>query len=248
MKLPQSILNQPRRKLIILAFIVFSLVVFIARMPVSIVGWFLPQSVSLVQANGSIWDGRASALGLQGVVLQQNLVWQFDPKALLSGQLAWQLRSEALGAANQARLVLGLQGLTLENVDLTLPLEGVFRSIPQVANWGLGGKAHLSSARLSQQAGDRAELVLDPVFSQLVPALMPITAIRANLNVVQGGADWQLLPAGAAAIAVNGSGNLKWQGRPQGVINLKPDDQVRQQLAPLLLQVPATAEGYQIRF
>ena len=236
------------RKIIIVLLVIFSLLIFIARIPVRTIGWFLPNTVSLVQANGSIWDGRASALGLQGVVLQQNLSWQFEPKALLRASLAWQIRGEALGAANQARLVLGLRGAALENVDLTFPLEGVFRAIPKVANWGLGGTAQLRSARLSQQVGDTAELVLDPIFSQLVPTLTPITALRVNLNVIEGGAHWQISPAGASAIAVSGSGNLKWQGAAQGTINLKPDEQVRQQLAPLLLQVPATADGYQIKF
>ncbi|MBM5570187.1 MULTISPECIES: type II secretion system protein N [Deefgea] len=236
------------RKAIIALLVIFSLLVLLARMPMSIVGWFLPNSVSLVQANGSIWGGRASALGLQGVVLQQNLSWQFEPKALLSARLAWQLRAEALGMSNQARLVLGLSGAALENVDVTFPLEGVFRAMPKVANWGLGGRAQLRSARLSRQPGDQAELVLDPVFSQLVPALTPITVLRLNLNVIDGGANWQIAPAGASAIAVTGNGNLQWSGAAQGRINLKPDEQVRQQLAPLLLQVPATAEGYQIQF
>ncbi|QZA76566.1 type II secretion system protein N [Deefgea tanakiae] len=248
MKQTQIVIAHPRRKLIILLLVVFSLVVFIARMPVSVVVWFLPSSVSLVQASGSIWDGRASALGLQGVVLQQDLSWQFEPNSLLRAQMAWQLRGEALGASNQARIALGLGGSALENVDITFPLEGVFRSIPKVANWGLGGKAQLRSPRLSQQAGDSAELVLDPIFSQLVPALTPITALRVNLNVVVGGANWQIAPAGASAIAVNGNGDMQWRGAAHGTINLKPDEKVRQQLAPLLLQVPATADGYQIKF
>lgn len=239
---------KPARKKIILLVLIFSVLVLIARMPVSIVSWFLPPAVSLVQANGSFWTGRASALGLQGVVLQQNVVWQFEPQSLLGGNLAWQVRAEALGAANQARIVFGLRGTALENVDVTFPLEGVFRTLPKVANWDLGGKAQLRSARLSRQAGDQAELVLDPIFSQLVPALTPITALRVNLNVIDSGANWQITPAGASAIAVTGNGSVQWQGAAQGTINLKPDEQVRQQLAPLLMQVPATADGYQIKF
>jgi hypothetical protein len=226
----------------------FSMAVLLIRMPVSALQWLLPKELSLVQSSGSVWDGRASALGWQGIVLQQNLTWQFDAKALLAGSLAWQLHGEALGSANQARAVLGLRGVALENVDVTLPLEGVFRGIPQVANWGLGGRAQLRSTRLSKQVGDSAELVLDPIFSQLVPALTPLTALRAQLNVIEGGAKWQIAPAGASAIAVNGSGELQWQGAAHGIINLKPEDKVRQQLAPLLLQVPATSEGYQIKF
>ncbi|WP_027469408.1 type II secretion system protein N [Deefgea rivuli] len=237
------------RRIAIGAAVLFACVlILLIRMPVSALNWILPKDVSLVQASGSIWDGKASAVGWQGVVLQQNLNWQFDAKAVLAGTLAWQLRGEAQGAASQARAVLGWRGIALENVDVTVPLEGVFRAIPQVANWGLGGRAQLRSTRLSKQVGDSAELVLDPIFSQLVPALMPLTALRVQFYVIDGGTKWQVTPAGASAIAVTGQGELQWQGAAHGTINLKPEENVRQQLAPLLLQVPATSEGYQIKF
>ena len=231
-----------------LAALLLFMLIMLVRMPVAALNWALPQEVTLVQGSGSLWAGRASALGLQGVVLQQNLVWQFEPKALLAGQLAWQLRAENAGSPSQARAVLGFKGVALENVDVTLPLEGVFRAIPKIANWGLGGQAQLRSARLSKAPGDSAELTLNPVYSQLVPALTPITVLRANINMVAGGAQWTIAPAGASAIAVNGRGDLQWQGVAHGEINLKPDDKVRQQLAPLLLQVPSTSAGYQLKF
>ncbi len=226
----------------------FLLLILVLRMPVSTINWFLPSNVSVVQPQGTIWYGRASAVGLEGVVLQQNLRWAFLPKALLTGQLAWQMQSEALDTHNQARVFVGFGGVALEQVDVTLPLEGIFRAIPQVAQWGLGGRATLRSAHLSKQVGAQAELLLDPVFSQLVPSLMPMTTLRAQLAVVADGATWQISPAGASAIAVNGQGQLAWQGAAHGTINLNPDEKVRQQLAPLLMQVPATAEGYQIKF
>lgn len=236
-------------------FIVLALLlVLIVRMPVAMLQTVLPSSVSLVQTSGTLWDGRASALGLEGIAIQQNLRWQFEPKALLAGQLTWQLNGQAAGseANSQARLVLGIRGAALENVDVTLPLEGVLRTIPKIASWGLGGTAQLRSARLSKQAGDSAELTIDPLFSQLVPALSPLTTLRANLTMNDGGANWTISPAGASAITVNGQGALQWLagGRvgSQGEINLQPDDKVKQQLAPLLLQIPATANGYQIKF
>lgn len=247
--------SSTRRIRLIAGLALLSGLVLLIRMPVSALQWILPNTVSLVQPSGSVWNGRASAVGWQGIVLQQNLTWQWDAKALLSGALAWQLHGEALGAPNQARAVLDLRGLVLdlpgvalENVDVTLPLEGIFRAIPQVANWGLGGRAQLRSARLSKQVGDRTELVLDPIFSQLVPALTPLTVLRAQLNIIDGGAKWQISPAGASAIAVTGNGELQWRGAAHGTVNLKPEENVRQQLAPLLLQVPATSEGYQIKF
>lgn len=226
------------------------LLLMLLRMPINTAQWLLPKNVALVQASGTLWDGRASAIGLEGIVLQQNVAWQFEPKALLGGTLAWQVRGEAMNTPSQARAVIGLRGVALENVDVSLPLEGVFRAIPKIAAWGLGGRAQLRSAHLSKNAGDSAELTLDPIFSQLVPALTPITALRANLNVVEGGAKWTIQPAGMSAIAVNGSGDLSWagQGTAHGVIKLQPDEKVRQQLAPLLLQVPSTSEGYQLQF
>jgi general secretion pathway protein N len=236
-------------------FIVLALLlVLIIRMPVAMLQAVLPSSVSLVQTSGTLWDGRASALGLEGIAIQQNLRWQFEPKAILGGQLAWQVNGQAAGseANSQARLVLGVRGAALENVDVTLPLEGILRAIPKIASWGLGGTAQLRSARLSKQAGDSAELTIDPLFSQLVPALSPLTTLRANLTMNDGGANWTISPAGASAITVNGQGALQWLagGRvgSQGEINLQPDDKVKQQLAPLLLQIPATANGYQIKF
>ncbi|WP_297571977.1 type II secretion system protein N [uncultured Deefgea sp.] len=224
------------------------LLLLVLRMPVSVINWLLPSNVNVVQAHGTLWDGRASALGLEGVVLQQKLRWQFLPKALLAGQLAWQVHSEALDTQNQARLVLGLGGVALEQVEVTFPLEGIFRAIPQVAQWGLGGRATLRSAHLSKRVGAQAELLLDPVFSQLVPSLMPMTTLRAQFSAVADGVTWQISPAGASAIAVNGQGQLAWRGAAHGTVNLNPDEKVRQQLAPLLMQVPATAEGYQIKF
>lgn len=230
------------------------LLILLVRMPVASLQAVLPSSVSLVQTSGTLWDGGASALGLEGVAIQQNLRWQFEPKALLAGQLAWQLNGQAAGgdAASQARLVLGVRGAALENVDVTLPLEGVLRTIPKIASWGLGGTAQLRSARLSKQAGDSAELTLDPLFSQLVPSLSPLTTLRANLVMNEGGANWTISPLGTSAIAVQGQGALQWLagGRvsSQGEITLQPDEKVKQQLAPLLLQIPATANGYQIRF
>ncbi|WP_348943887.1 type II secretion system protein N [Chitinibacter sp. FCG-7] len=236
-------------------FIVLALLlVLIVRMPVAMLQTVLPSSVSLVQTSGTLWDGRASALGLEGIAIQQNLRWQFEPKAILGGQLAWKLNGQAAGseANSQARLVLGVRGAALENVDVTLPLEGILRTIPKIASWGLGGTAQLRSTRLSKQAGDSAELTIDPLFSQLVPALSPLTTLRATLTMNDGGANWTINPAGASAITVNGQGALQWQagGRvgSQGEINLQPDDKVKQQLAPLLIQIPATANGYQLKF
>ncbi|WP_273429709.1 type II secretion system protein N [Chitinibacter tainanensis] len=238
--------------LLSLAFVVLLL----ARAPVAALGWVLPANLTLSQASGTLWQGQMSALGLEGVALQQNLSWQFEPRALLAGQLAWQIRGQAAAstnpAASQARLVLGAGGVALENVDITLPLEGALRAVPKIAGWGLGGTAQLRSARLSKQAGDSAELTLDPLFSQLVPALSPLTTLRANLVMNEGGAKWTISPLGSSAIAVQGQGALQWLagGRvsSQGEINLQPDEKVKQQLAPLLLQIPATANGYQIKF
>ncbi|WP_373974260.1 type II secretion system protein N [Chitinibacter sp. SCUT-21] len=228
--------------------------ILLLRMPVAAIP--LPASMSLVQASGTVWQGRASALGLEGVAIQQNLSWQFEPQALLHAQLAWQLHAQAASAQNpvpsQARVVIGWRGLAMENVDITLPLEGVLRSMPKIASWGLGGTAQIRSAHLSKQVGDSAELILNPLFSQLVPALSPLATLRANLQMNETGANWSINPAGASAISVNGQGTLLWQGgrliSKQGEINLQPDDKVKQQLAPLLLQIPATANGYQIKF
>jgi hypothetical protein len=246
-----------KKTALILSGVLIVAAILLLRLPAANLSAALPAAVSLVQPSGTIWQGRASALGLEGVAVQQNLLWQFEPSALLSGQLAWQIRGQAAAAdhpvTSQARLLLGIRGLALENVDITLPLEGVLRAIPKIASWGLGGTAQLRSARISRQAGDSAELILDPVFSQLVPALSPITAVRVNLLMNDGGANWTISPAGASAITVNGQGQLQGVGGAEimsvsGEINLQPDDKVKQQLAPLLLQIPATASGYQIKF
>ncbi|WP_162143306.1 type II secretion system protein N [Chitinilyticum aquatile] len=69
--------------------------------------------------SGSHWQGRASALGVGGVRLLQDVHWRWDAAGLLRGELRWQL--EAAGG-NRALLVLDHSGVRVRDARLQLPL------------------------------------------------------------------------------------------------------------------------------
>ena len=55
----------------------------IVRVPASLVSLALPPEIQVREIEGSLWNGRASAVGLGDRLVQEQVAWTFQPRALL---------------------------------------------------------------------------------------------------------------------------------------------------------------------
>src|SRR5471032_3082646 len=96
-----------RKHAVVIALVLGALLIFVVlRLPMSLVAGFLPATVRLEGCEGSIWGGRASALGLGGMVVQQDIAWQLHAESLLHGRLDWEINGKY--AAESSRLTLAV--------------------------------------------------------------------------------------------------------------------------------------------
>ena len=222
---------------------------FLLQMPLSMGMGFLPQIIRLAGCEGTLWHGRAAALGINGQIVQQHLRWNFSPRQLLQGQLAWEVEGSFLQENSHLTLLLSPARLEVQKINLTLPAAPLMGLHAQLKGLKLGGLLHLQSTHLSSDQPGALNGQLDNLFSALVPDQGALGSYRLALTLQPGlNGTWNIAPQqGALGISGNGSLNLM-QGQASGSLAFTPQGQASASLKPILALLPKQGDAYTLQF
>lgn len=240
-------MNKPSRRTLLVgmvAFVVFCLV----RVPVSLVSLFLPANIQLQHVEGTLWQGKAAALGLNKQIISERLEWSFLPAALGKARLEWLVTARFAGKSGQMNVGVGFDGPALKNVDLFLPLEPLLAQHPQLKGLRLGGEAHVQAAQLKPGSKAEARVQIEGLFSALVPQQGVLGSYRIEADMQENGSgNWRLVSlAGILQAEGRGDFNIN-QGKIGGKVTLTPQAPIPG-LSPALSALPASGQGYQLSF
>lgn len=216
---------------ILSVFLGFALV----RFPVALAAGFLPATLQLTGGEGTVWQGRASALGLGGMVLQQDIAWQLHPQSLLRGQLVWEIKGKFATESSRLTLAISPSTLELRDVQVALPLEPLLNQDAKLKPLRLGGMLKLNSAAFTPQRPSELSVRLENLFSALVPTIGALGNTEIKLATQnQQAATWSARPMDGA-LAINGEGTLDLKrGKVAGKLAFKPDNNLAGSLRPIL--------------
>lgn len=221
---------------------------FIIRLPAALIAHTLPASISLAGVDGSVWNGSASALGIDGIVAQEKISWHFEPAALLHGSLAWQLNGEHDGQPGTARALIGPRQRALEQVKLSLPLEPLTRFNPTIAGVRLSGILHVESERLSRGEAIKLSARLERMSSAMAAEATLLGSYQLTVNADAAGAGTlQVSPLGGP-LQITGGGSFALANQAVDLnLRLKPEGDLPG-LASVLATLPREADQYVLSF
>ncbi|HLS81820.1 MAG TPA: type II secretion system protein N [Steroidobacter sp.] len=129
------------------AFLLFAVITAPARI---VVRWFAPEALQLDGVSGTIWNGRAEALAIQGGRIGA-VQWKLHPLSLLTARLSADVKVTRVDGFLQTRATAAPGGRILfEDLTGSLPLAALPRS---VAPGGWRGSLHLRLAQLALEDG-----------------------------------------------------------------------------------------------
>lgn len=235
------------RRLLILACIAFAAFCLL-RAPVSLVTLFLPHEVQLKNVEGSLWNGRASAVGLGELIIQEQLDWKFHSKALLAGRLEWAIGGRFGEKSSALTLVLRPSGAELNEVSLYLPLEPFIAQNPRLKAVRIGALLHATAPRVAANVPVSASIDVDGLFSPMVPLASQLGNYRFDLDLDAAGKGAWRATTLSGILAVNGDGSLDIKAQQiAGKLILTPSTTLPG-LSPALSQLPRSGDGYLVSF
>ncbi|MFZ4538649.1 type II secretion system protein N [Propionivibrio sp.] len=235
------------RRVLVIALTLF-FVSCVVRAPVSLITLFLPQQVQLKNVDGSIWNGSASAIGVDSMIIQERVTWRFRPQALLSSRIEWVV-SGSLGERT-SNLTIGLSpnGPELDHVSVFLPLEPFTALHPGLKAWRICALMHASADSVRPHSAATATVEIDGLFSPLVPQAGQLGSYLLTLNVADGGIGRWDIRSLSRVLSATGQGKLD-TNRLQfnGQLILTPQSPLPG-LSPALSMLPRSDAGYLISF
>jgi hypothetical protein len=239
-------MNKSLRKGLLLALLV--LVFLLARFPATLAAHALPPSVSLAGLEGSIWSGRASALGFNGVVAQEKLVWHFAPAELLKGRLVWSLSCEHAGQPGSLRTVLGMRGAALEQLHIAVPLEPLTQFNPTLSGIRLRGTLILDSERLARAADLRLTGRAERVSSAMANEVTALGNYQFTVTMDPTGAGAIEVSPQGGALQISGGGAFNLTKEKFNInLRLKPETDLPG-LSPVLATLPREQDSYLLNY
>lgn len=148
----------PLRILIVLLLLAVAIAVLLLFTPAAAIGMLLDRSgqdARLLAPAGRVHSGSAQLLLTQNDL--GRLRWNLEPGAILRGRLGYRFDLEASGHRLQARIRLGVRGVTIEDVEGRLDEAGL-RALLAPYDILPSGDLTLSSGRF-ELAGDRLTAV-----------------------------------------------------------------------------------------
>jgi general secretion pathway protein N len=233
-----------RRKYLIACGIGFVFGLFaLIRLPASLLLSQLPPQIRVDGCEGTVWAGRATALGLGGQVLQQNIEWRFVPSALFSGRIGWTLQGRYRDEVSHLTVLLGPKQIEARQLDLVMPLEPLLAQDAKLKVLRFGGTLRINAPAFVTGKPYTVNARIENFFSALTANAGPLGSYRVTLNMLpdQTG-DWQI-NHGEGVLSVNGQGRIAPQG-PQGRIKLKPDENAAGYLQTMLAMLPRDEDAY----
>ncbi|WP_153111860.1 type II secretion system protein N [Propionivibrio limicola] len=234
-----------RRSLVVISLL---LVVFaVVRAPASLITLLLPPSIQLRNVDGSFWNGQASAVGVGGTIVQEQVEWRFRPQAMLGGKLAWVVNGRFADQASHLDLVLHPRGVELKGVSLVVPLEPFAALHAKLKLAQLGAVLRITTKALGMDAPIAATVAIDHLFTPVAPQ-GELGSYRLDLNgEVDGKGSWQVTTvAGNLQAAGQGAFDAA-RGKISGQLTLTPQTPMPG-LTPVLSSLPKVGDGFQLAF
>lgn len=225
---------------IIVVFCLFALI----RLPASLLLSYLPAQLRIDGCEGTLWSGRATALGLGGQALQQNLHWRFLPSALLSGRVGWDVRGQYRDAPSGMTVLIGAKQIEVRNLDLVMPLEPLLAQDPKLKVLRFGGVLRVSAPAFTSSKPYTINARIENFFSALTASAGPLGSYRMTLNMLPDrSGDWQLSHTDGV-LNVSGQGRIAQATGLSGQIKLRPDENAAAYLQTMLAMLPRAEDAY----
>lgn len=223
------------------------LVALIVQLPASFATRTLPPEIQLRDVGGSFWNGRASAIGVNGVLVQEQVSWNFMPRALLNAKLAWAVGGRSADQTSRLELVLRPRGAELNEVSLALPLEPLAALHPKLKPIQLGAMLRVTAKQLAVHSPVEASVVVEHLFSPLA-TYGEFGSYRLDFKGgADGKGDWQVATvAGVLQVAGHGTFDVG-RSKVNGGLTLTPQSPIPG-LSPLLASLPKAGEGFVVTF
>lgn len=222
-----------------LALLALFCICFVARLPALFVMRIaLPSTVTLAGVEGSIWSGTATALGFNGVVVQEKLHWKFQPRNLLQGRLGWQIDSEFRGAPTNIQAILGVHGGALEGVRLSLPLDPLLSFNSTIEGIKLSGTLRLETPHLAMREPVRLKLRAEQVTTAMGAEPSLLGSYEGNLDIDAAGKGQLQVSSLGGPLQISGGGSFETSGKGVDMkLLLRPAGDLPV-LAPILATLP----------
>ena len=216
--------------------------------PVSLFTLVLPPQLQIKNVQGTIWNGRASAIGLGTIVVQERVEWRLNPRAMLTGRMEWLVTGRYGEQSSTLSASLGVDGMVLKNVSIYLPLEPVAALHSRINVLGFGATLHASAQRLSIRRPSRATLDVDGLFSTLLPQSGRLGSYRLEFDVDEGGTGKWDFRSLSGVLAGTGQGTFDTQRlKFNGQLTLNPRSPLPG-LSAALSRQPGSDAGYLMSF
>jgi len=237
-------LRRPAAKLVLLGAAAYS-AFLVVSLPAAWVGFALERSsggkLALGEPGGTAWSGHG-ALALLSSGSYRRLVelqWRLRPRELFRGRVSYTLSGSAPDALIDAKLSLGLRGVTLDEVDASAPAGALEHAIPALLLAKPAGRIrvqanHLEAGREAVRGAATLEWTEVGLPGLHTPRLgdyrLQINGKgdRADLRLVTLRGDLRLNAQGEWRAAQPGSVQLR------GVAQFPPDRKDLEALLPLL--------------
>lgn len=222
--------------------VILLVVFFLVRAPASLFTVFLPPSVDLKHVEGSVWHGKAAAVGVGGVLVQEGVEWRFLPASLSGAALEWAFTGRFADRPSRLNLVARPSGVEVRGLDLVAPLEPFAALHPKLKSVQLGGTLHA-------KAGGSATIAVD--IRRVFSALMPRAGFgdyRLEIDTGPGGAGKWRLTTMAGKLRVEGEGAVgAAPSAIKGRVVITPQESPSA-IASMLAAFAREGTGYRIEF
>lgn len=239
-------MKQLSRRFVVSAVALF-VVACVLRAPASLLTLILPPGIQLRNVEGSFWNGQASAVGVGGLLVQEQVAWRFRPQALLAARLEWTISGRL--AERESRLTLGVRasGVELAGVSVVVPLEPFAALHPRLKPAQLGARLHATATSLRPQAPMAATVNIDQLSSPLVPQSELGSYTLALEAAADGKGTWRIAPV-SGNLQIAGQGQFDaGQSQIHGQVLLTTKTPMPG-LAPVLAALPKVGDGHQLTF
>jgi hypothetical protein len=229
----------------LLAVSVFILALII-RLPASFATLVLAPEIQLREVEGSFWNGRASAVGVGGVLVQEQVSWTFQPRALLDAKLAWTVDGRLADRTSRLELVLRPRGAELNGISLVLPLEPLAALHPQLKPAQLGATLRVTAKSLNTRSPVAASVAVEHLFTPLFPQA-ELGNYQLDCKEANDKGEWRITTVNGV-LRITGKGTFTVD-RPgiSGQLILTPQSPIPG-LSPLLTSLPKAGSGFALKF
>jgi hypothetical protein len=235
-----------KRRAFLFATGVFILALFI-RLPASFATWGLPPEIQLRDVEGSFWHGRAAAIGIGGVRVQEQVSWDFQPRALLDAKLAWMIEGRLAERSSRLELAIRPRGVELNAVDLALPLEPLAALHPRLKPVQLGATLRLTAKSLRARSPVVASVTVEHLFTPQAPHAELGSYRLEGTGQDDGKGAWRIATV-SGVLRMDGKGTFDIaRSKIGGQLTLTPQSPIPG-LSPWLASLPRAGGGFVLAF